>query len=75
VSRRQVLPVVLLVLTGLTGMVDAESFLSFGHVFTANMTGNVVFIAFAFAGVPAFRWHAPERRSSDSLPAWRWARA
>jgi uncharacterized membrane protein YoaK (UPF0700 family) len=44
------LPFVLLVLTGLTGIVDAESFLSFGHVFTANMTGNVVFIAFALAG-------------------------
>jgi uncharacterized membrane protein YoaK (UPF0700 family) len=42
---------VLLILTGLTGIVDAESFLSFGHVFTANMTGNVVFIAFAIAGV------------------------
>jgi uncharacterized membrane protein YoaK (UPF0700 family) len=46
------LPFVLLVLTGLTGLVDAESFLSFGHVFTANMTGNVVFIAFACAGAP-----------------------
>jgi uncharacterized membrane protein YoaK (UPF0700 family) len=52
VSRRQILPFVLLVLTGLTGMIDAVSFLSFGHVFTANMTGNVVFIAFACAGVP-----------------------
>jgi uncharacterized membrane protein YoaK (UPF0700 family) len=50
VSRRQILPFVLLMLTGLTGIVDAESFLSFGHVFTANMTGNVVFIAFACAG-------------------------
>jgi uncharacterized membrane protein YoaK (UPF0700 family) len=50
VSRRQILPVVLVILTGLTGIVDAESFLSFGHVFTANMTGNVVFIAFACAG-------------------------
>jgi uncharacterized membrane protein YoaK (UPF0700 family) len=50
VSRQQILPVVLLILTGLTGIVDAESFLSFGHVFTANMTGNVVFIAFACAG-------------------------
>ena len=51
-SRRQILPAVLLILTGLTGIVDAESFLSFGHVFTANMTGNVVFIAFACAGAP-----------------------
>jgi uncharacterized membrane protein YoaK (UPF0700 family) len=50
-DRPQILPIVILVLTGLTGIVDAESFLSFGHVFTANMTGNVVFIAFAIAGV------------------------
>jgi uncharacterized membrane protein YoaK (UPF0700 family) len=51
-NQSQILPIVLLILTGLTGIVDAESFLSFGHVFTANMTGNVVFIAFAIAGVP-----------------------
>src|ERR1700730_10339905 len=35
-----------------SGLVDAVSFLSLGHVFTANMTGNVVFLAFAIAGVP-----------------------
>ena len=42
----------LLALTGVTGIVDAVSFLALGHVFTANMTGNVVFLAFAFAGAP-----------------------
>ena len=42
----------LLGLTGVTGLVDAVSFLSLGHVFTANMTGNVVFLGFAIAGVP-----------------------
>jgi uncharacterized membrane protein YoaK (UPF0700 family) len=41
----------LLVLTGTTGVVDAVSYLGFGHVFTANMTGNVVFLGFAAAGV------------------------
>jgi uncharacterized membrane protein YoaK (UPF0700 family) len=51
-DRSQTLTFVLLILTGLAGIVDAESFLSFGHVFTANMTGNVVFIAFAAAGAP-----------------------
>jgi uncharacterized membrane protein YoaK (UPF0700 family) len=51
-DRARILPIVLLILTALTGIVDAESFLSMGHVFTANMTGNVVFIAFACAGVP-----------------------
>ena len=38
--------------TAITGMIDAISYLALGHVFTANMTGNVVFVAFAVAGVP-----------------------
>lgn len=37
----------LFALTGLTGIVDAISYLSLGHVFVANMTGNVVFVGFA----------------------------
>lgn len=41
----------LLVLTVVTGLIDAISFLGLGHIFTANMTGNVVFLAFALAGV------------------------
>jgi len=40
----------LFALTAVTGMVDAVSFLALGHVFTANMTGNVVFLGFAVAG-------------------------
>ena len=32
----------LLGLTVVTGVVDAVSFLGLGHIFTANMTGNVV---------------------------------
>ena len=44
------LPYVLLALTLVTGVVDAVSFLALGHVFTANMTGNVVFMGFAAAG-------------------------
>ena len=40
----------LLGLTVVTGVVDAVSYLALGHVFTANMTGNVVFIGFAAAG-------------------------
>jgi uncharacterized membrane protein YoaK (UPF0700 family) len=35
-----------------TGFVDAVSYLSLGHVFTANMTGNVVFLGFALASAP-----------------------
>lgn len=44
------LPPTLLLLTVTTGLVDAVSFLGLGHIFTANMTGNVVFLAFAIAG-------------------------
>jgi uncharacterized membrane protein YoaK (UPF0700 family) len=39
-------------LTVLTGVVDAVSYLELGHVFVANMTGNVVFLGFALAGAP-----------------------
>src|SRR4051794_36444093 len=42
----------LLGLTAVTGLVDAISFLSLGRVFTANMTGNIVLLAFATAHVP-----------------------
>ncbi|HTU39738.1 MAG TPA: YoaK family protein [Acidimicrobiales bacterium] len=42
------------VLTLVSGFVDAVSFLSLGHVFTANMTGNVVLLGFAVAGAPTF---------------------
>lgn len=44
----------LLLLSGTTGMLDAASILCLGKVFTANMTGNVVFLAFAVAGAPGF---------------------
>jgi uncharacterized membrane protein YoaK (UPF0700 family) len=44
------LPVLLCILTSVTGVVDAVSFLALGHVFVANMTGNVVFLGFAAAG-------------------------
>ena len=40
----------LLALTVVTGLIDAVSFLGLGHIFTANMTGNVVFLAFALGG-------------------------
>jgi len=40
----------LLGLTAVTGVVDAASFLGLGHIFTANMTGNIVFLGFAVGG-------------------------
>ena len=41
-------------LTVVSGLVDAVSYLGLGHVFTANMTGNVVLLGFAAAGAPGF---------------------
>jgi uncharacterized membrane protein YoaK (UPF0700 family) len=48
------LPALLLLLTAMTGAIDAVSILGLGRVFVANMTGNVVFIAFALTGVPGY---------------------
>ena len=60
------LPSLLLVLTVVTGVVDAVSILRLGRVFVANMTGNVVFSAFAGrgAGVLAQRF---ARRAGRAL--------
>jgi uncharacterized membrane protein YoaK (UPF0700 family) len=44
----------LLSMTLVTGLVDAFSYLALGHVFVANMTGNVVFLGFALVGAPGF---------------------
>jgi uncharacterized membrane protein YoaK (UPF0700 family) len=41
--------VCLLLLTFATGIVDAVSVLALGHIFVANMTGNVIFLGFWFA--------------------------
>src|SRR2546428_2489223 len=46
------LPALLLVLTITTGLIEAVSVLGLGRVFTANMTGNIVFLGFALAGPP-----------------------
>jgi uncharacterized membrane protein YoaK (UPF0700 family) len=53
-GRHGPLPPLLVSMTLVTGLVDAFSYLILGHVFVANMTGNVVFIGFALAGVPGF---------------------
>jgi uncharacterized membrane protein YoaK (UPF0700 family) len=42
----------LLLLTVVSGVVDAISYLRFSHVFVANMTGNIVFLGFAAGGAP-----------------------
>lgn len=46
----------LLLLSATTGLIDAVSVLGLGKVFTANMTGNIVFLGFALAGAPGFHW-------------------
>ena len=51
-TTEKLIPYALLGMTAVTGLVDAVSFLSLGRVFTANMTGNIVLLAFATAHVP-----------------------
>ena len=53
-DRHGPLPPLMILLTVVTGLVDAFSYLLLGHVFVANMTGNVVFVGFALAGAPGF---------------------
>jgi uncharacterized membrane protein YoaK (UPF0700 family) len=48
--RTRFLVPLLITMTVVTGLVDAVSYLSLGRVFVANMTGNVVFLGFAWAG-------------------------
>jgi uncharacterized membrane protein YoaK (UPF0700 family) len=55
-TDRDPLVVLLTLLSLTTGLVDATSVLGLGKVFTANMTGNVVFLGFAAAGAPGFHW-------------------
>ncbi|MGU3390725.1 YoaK family protein [Sphingomonas sp. M1A8_2b] len=45
----------MLLLSATTGLVDAASVLGLGKVFTANMTGNIVFLGFAASGAPGFK--------------------
>src|SRR3989442_8771417 len=50
-ERPASLPLLLLVLTITTGLIDAVSVLGLGRVFTANMTGNAEFLGFALPHV------------------------
>lgn len=52
------LPPLLVLLTVVTGLVDAFSYLELNRVFVANMTGNVVFLSFDLGGAPGFLWWA-----------------
>ncbi|WP_342249119.1 YoaK family protein [Sphingomonas sp. OTU376] len=52
--RGSPLPGLLLLLSVTTGLVDAVSILGLAKVFSANMTGNIVFLGFGLAQTPGF---------------------
>jgi uncharacterized membrane protein YoaK (UPF0700 family) len=53
-ARQGPLPLLLILMTLVTGIIDSFSFLKLGHVFVANATGNILFMGFALAHVPGF---------------------
>ena len=57
--RVEPLLLVLSLLTLVTGLVDAACYLGLGRVFTANMTGNVVLLAFGATGAQGLPVLAP----------------
>jgi uncharacterized membrane protein YoaK (UPF0700 family) len=57
--RVQPLLLALSLLTLVTGLVDAACYLGLGRVFTANMTGNVVLLAFGATGAQGLPVLAP----------------
>lgn len=46
----------MVLMTFIAGLVDALSYLALGHVFVANVTGNIVFLGFALAHAQGFVW-------------------
>ncbi|PLS31526.1 hypothetical protein Uis1B_0661 [Bifidobacterium margollesii] len=55
-DRYGLLSPALVILTFVSGLVDALSYLSLGHVFVANVTGNIVFLGFSIAHAEGFVW-------------------
>jgi len=53
-AREDLVTPLLVALTVVTGLVDSFSYLQLGHVIVANMTGNMIFMAFALAGASGF---------------------
>jgi uncharacterized membrane protein YoaK (UPF0700 family) len=58
-SLRHPLTRALIVLTATTGLIDATTYLGLGHVFAANMTGNIVLLGFGIAGAGGLPVLAP----------------
>lgn len=48
------IPALILLLTGVAGLVDAVSYLAFDRAFAATQTGNLVFLGLATARTPGF---------------------
>ncbi|MER7462276.1 YoaK family protein [Streptomyces sp. NPDC097981] len=63
---RPPLTALMVVLTAVTGMIEAVSLLALGPVFTAMQTGNVLFLAFGAAG----QGHLPTLSPAVSLAAF-----
>src|SRR5882757_946449 len=53
------LPALLLGLTVVSGILDSFSFVLLGHIFVANMTGNVVFLVLGVVNVGNVGWVPP----------------
>jgi uncharacterized membrane protein YoaK (UPF0700 family) len=58
-ERHGPLPGLLVLLTAVSGIVDAISILRLDRVFVANITGNIIFIALALTGARGFSILAP----------------
>jgi Protein of unknown function (DUF1275) len=68
---RRTLPLIVVVLTLTTGVVDAVSYLGLGRVFTGLQTGNVVVLGFALAGTEGFSVAPPAvSLASFFIAAW-----
>ena len=44
--QERIVPLLLYLFTAVTGLIDAVSYVALGHIFTANMTGNIVLLGF-----------------------------
>ncbi|WP_042414915.1 YoaK family protein [Streptacidiphilus anmyonensis] len=70
-NRYGPLPALLVPLTFVTGLVDAVSYLGLGHVFVANMTGNVAFLGFSLAGAKSLSlWASALAIAAFVVGAW-----
>jgi uncharacterized membrane protein YoaK (UPF0700 family) len=58
-ERHGPLPGILIMLTGVAGVVDALSILRLDRVFVANVTGNIIFIGLALVGARGYSVTAP----------------